>query len=118
MRKKKTAKKQRGGTRERLKGIKHNQQHFTAKRKVRRDLGILSDIPTDWVYSQEDLKGSSLRAVGNHLQTYPYKPGYRDKSKIAIGKLNLKSSDRVVVCLSGRGDKDLATYIRELDLGV
>ena len=35
-----------------------------------------------------------------------------------LGKLNLKNSDRVVVCLSGRGDKDLATYIRELDLGV
>ncbi|MEI6585470.1 MAG: tryptophan synthase subunit beta [Sediminibacterium sp.] len=35
-----------------------------------------------------------------------------------LGKMNLKSSDRVVVCLSGRGDKDLATYIRELDLGV
>ncbi len=35
-----------------------------------------------------------------------------------LGKMNLKSSDRVVICLSGRGDKDLATYIRELDLGI
>jgi tryptophan synthase beta chain len=29
-----------------------------------------------------------------------------------LGRLNLKSSDKVVVCLSGRGDKDLATYMK------
>jgi len=33
-----------------------------------------------------------------------------------LGRLNLKTSDNVVLCLSGRGDKDLATYIRELNL--
>jgi tryptophan synthase beta chain len=33
-----------------------------------------------------------------------------------LGRMNLKATDRVVVCLSGRGDKDLATYIRELNL--
>jgi tryptophan synthase beta chain len=27
----------------------------------------------------------------------------------------LKPTDRVVVCLSGRGDKDLGTYMQELD---
>ena len=29
-----------------------------------------------------------------------------------LGKLNLKTTDRVVVCLSGRGDKDLDTYMK------
>lgn len=33
-----------------------------------------------------------------------------------LGRMNLKKSDVVVICLSGRGDKDLATYIRELNL--
>jgi tryptophan synthase beta chain len=33
-----------------------------------------------------------------------------------LGKLNLKASDNVVVCLSGRGDKDLATYMKAMDL--
>ncbi|NCI46959.1 tryptophan synthase subunit beta [Sediminibacterium soli] len=32
-----------------------------------------------------------------------------------LGKLNLSAADRVVVCLSGRGDKDLGTYMKELD---
>lgn len=32
-----------------------------------------------------------------------------------LGRMNLKPTDRVVLCLSGRGDKDLATYIQELD---
>lgn len=31
-----------------------------------------------------------------------------------LDKLNLKSSDKVVICLSGRGDKDLATYMQYL----
>jgi len=31
-----------------------------------------------------------------------------------LGRLNLKPSDRVVVCLSGRGDKDLATYMEKI----
>jgi len=33
-----------------------------------------------------------------------------------LGRMNLKPTDRVVLCLSGRGDKDLATYIKELKL--
>jgi tryptophan synthase beta chain len=32
-----------------------------------------------------------------------------------LGRMNLKPTDRVVLCLSGRGDKDLSTYIHELD---
>ncbi len=31
-----------------------------------------------------------------------------------LGKLNLKSTDKAVICLSGRGDKDLATYMQYL----
>ncbi|MFT5926425.1 MAG: tryptophan synthase beta chain, partial [Rubritalea sp.] len=30
--------------------------------------------------------------------------------------LNLKPTDRVVINLSGRGDKDMNTYMEELDL--
>lgn len=33
-----------------------------------------------------------------------------------LGKLNLQPTDTVVVCLSGRGDKDLATYIQSIHL--
>jgi len=33
----------------------------------------------------------------------------------ALNQLNLTEKDRVVVCLSGRGDKDLATYMRVMD---
>lgn len=33
-----------------------------------------------------------------------------------LGELNLKATDQVVVCLSGRGDKDLATYMQKLNL--
>jgi tryptophan synthase beta chain len=32
-----------------------------------------------------------------------------------LGKLKLQSTDRVVVCLSGRGDKDLATYMSAME---
>ncbi len=32
-----------------------------------------------------------------------------------LGKLHLKDTDRVLVCLSGRGDKDLATYMNAMD---
>ncbi len=32
-----------------------------------------------------------------------------------LPRLGLKPTDRVVVCLSGRGDKDLGTYMQELD---
>ncbi|MEO8173942.1 MAG: tryptophan synthase subunit beta [Sediminibacterium sp.] len=33
----------------------------------------------------------------------------------ALNKLNFKTTDRVVVCLSGRGDKDLATYMNAME---
>lgn len=32
-----------------------------------------------------------------------------------LNRLGLKQSDRVVVCLSGRGDKDLGTYMSEME---
>jgi tryptophan synthase beta chain len=32
----------------------------------------------------------------------------------ALGKSGLKDSDTVVVCLSGRGDKDMATYMKKM----
>ncbi|MEO5997427.1 MAG: tryptophan synthase subunit beta [Chitinophagaceae bacterium] len=32
-----------------------------------------------------------------------------------LGKLNLKETDIVVICLSGRGDKDMATYMKYMD---
>ena len=32
----------------------------------------------------------------------------------ALKQLNLKETDRVIICLSGRGDKDLATYMKHL----
>jgi tryptophan synthase beta chain len=33
-----------------------------------------------------------------------------------LGRLDLHSTDRVVVCLSGRGDKDLGTYMKAMDI--
>ena len=32
-----------------------------------------------------------------------------------LGKLNLQPTDTVVICLSGRGDKDMATYMKAMD---
>jgi tryptophan synthase beta chain len=32
----------------------------------------------------------------------------------ALEKLPLQPTDKVVICLSGRGDKDLATYMKYL----
>lgn len=34
----------------------------------------------------------------------------------ALKQLSFKPTDRVVVCLSGRGDKDLATYMKAMDM--
>jgi tryptophan synthase beta chain len=34
----------------------------------------------------------------------------------ALDQLALSEKDQVIICLSGRGDKDLATYMRELNL--
>lgn len=36
----------------------------------------------------------------------------------ALKKMNFKKDDCVVVCLSGRGDKDLATYMKEMEKGI
>jgi tryptophan synthase beta chain len=36
----------------------------------------------------------------------------------ALRKINFKKDDCVVVCLSGRGDKDLATYMKEMEKGI
>jgi tryptophan synthase beta chain len=33
----------------------------------------------------------------------------------ALKQMKFKNTDQVVVCLSGRGDKDLATYMKEMD---
>ncbi len=35
-----------------------------------------------------------------------------------LGKLNLKPADIVVICLSGRGDKDLSTYMMAMQQGL
>lgn len=35
----------------------------------------------------------------------------------ALGKLNFSAADTVVVCLSGRGDKDLAAYMQAMEAG-
>lgn len=32
-----------------------------------------------------------------------------------LDKLNLQETDKVVICLSGRGDKDMATYMKAMD---
>jgi tryptophan synthase beta chain len=34
---------------------------------------------------------------------------------MALRKLNFSEKDRVVICLSGRGDKDMATYMKEIE---
>lgn len=36
----------------------------------------------------------------------------------ALKQLSFKPTDRVVICLSGRGDKDLATYMKAMDMEV
>ena len=34
----------------------------------------------------------------------------------ALSQLQLKETDQVVICLSGRGDKDLATYMKQMEM--
>ncbi|WP_434801956.1 tryptophan synthase subunit beta [Flavihumibacter fluminis] len=34
----------------------------------------------------------------------------------ALSQLSLKATDQVVICLSGRGDKDLATYMKQMEM--
>ncbi|MEP6844686.1 MAG: pyridoxal-phosphate dependent enzyme, partial [Panacibacter sp.] len=36
----------------------------------------------------------------------------------ALHQMKFKNTDQVVVCLSGRGDKDLAAYMRAMEDGV
>jgi len=33
----------------------------------------------------------------------------------ALDQIEFEKEDRVVICLSGRGDKDLATYMKEME---
>jgi len=35
----------------------------------------------------------------------------------ALNQLQLSKNDQVVLCLSGRGDKDLAAYMHEMEVG-
>lgn len=57
----------------------------------------------------------SLQAAFHVAKTEGIIPALETAHAFAVlGKLNLKPSDRVVVCLSGRGDKDLATYMQKL----
>jgi tryptophan synthase beta chain len=59
----------------------------------------------------------ALQAALHVSQTEGIIPALETAHAFAVlGRLNLKSTDRVVLCLSGRGDKDLATYIKELKL--
>jgi len=37
---------------------------------------------------------------------------------VALDKLQLNEKDTVVLCLSGRGDKDMATYMRAMEGGM
>ena len=34
----------------------------------------------------------------------------------ALKQIKFKNTDQVVVCLSGRGDKDLATYMKAMNI--
>ena len=44
-------------------------------------------------------------------------PALESAHAIAVLKeLKFKTNDRVVVCLSGRGDKDMATYMKAMDI--
>jgi len=57
----------------------------------------------------------ALKAAFHIAKTEGIIPALETAHAFAVlGKLNLKTSDNVVVCLSGRGDKDLATYMKEM----
>jgi tryptophan synthase beta chain len=34
----------------------------------------------------------------------------------ALKQLDIKEDDRIIICLSGRGDKDLATYMNAMEV--
>ena len=49
---------------------------------------------------------------------YRIRPKWRivaNKISKSEKKMNLKQSDTVIVCLSGRGDKDLSTYMQAME---
>ncbi len=57
----------------------------------------------------------ALKAAFHLSKTEGIIPALETAHAFAIlGKLKLKTSDKVVVCLSGRGDKDLATYMKQM----
>ena len=35
----------------------------------------------------------------------------------ALKKMSFKTADNVVICLSGRGDKDMGTYMKDMATG-
>ena len=58
----------------------------------------------------------ALRAAFHVSKTEGIIPALETAHAFAVlGKLNLQQTDRVVICLSGRGDKDLATYMNAMD---
>lgn len=61
----------------------------------------------------------ALKAAFHVAKTEGIIPALETAHAFAIlDKLNLKATDKVVVCLSGRGDKDLATYMDNMELSI
>lgn len=59
----------------------------------------------------------ALKAAFHIAKTEGIIPALETAHAFAVlGELGLKSTDKVVVCLSGRGDKDLATYMNAMDI--
>jgi tryptophan synthase beta chain len=57
----------------------------------------------------------ALQAAFHVSKTEGIIPALETAHAFAVfGKLNLKPTDVVVICLSGRGDKDLSTYMQQL----
>ncbi len=61
----------------------------------------------------------ALKAAFHVAKTEGIIPALETAHAFAIlDKLNLKATDKVVVCLSGLGDKDLATYMDNMELSI
>ncbi len=61
----------------------------------------------------------ALKAAFHVAKTEGIIPALETAHAFAVlDKLNLKATDKVVVCLSGRGDKDLATYMDNMELSI
>ncbi len=59
----------------------------------------------------------ALRAAFHVSKTEGIIPALETAHAFAVlGKLGLQETDKIVICLSGRGDKDLATYMNAMDL--